>query len=93
VVSGSAYHFNYPEAMAMDRDDLFVANNAGSGGGSVTELNASTGALVRVVSGSVYKFNHPCAMAVAGGDLFVANVAGNSVTEVDASTRALVRVI
>jgi len=66
-------------------DDLFVANLNGK---SVTELNASTGALVRVVSD---QFGGPYAMAVAGADLFVANHNGTgSVTELDASTGALV---
>jgi hypothetical protein len=55
-----------------------VANEEGN---SVTELNASTGALVRVFSSAAYKFDLPVAMAVAGDDLFVANYKGNSVTE------------
>jgi hypothetical protein len=58
--------------------DLFVVTNLG---GSVTEVDVSTGAPVGVVSGPVYKFNDEAAMAVAGGYVFVANAYGNSVTE------------
>jgi hypothetical protein len=35
VVSGPAYGFNGPDAIVLDGDDLFVANNASA---SVTEL-------------------------------------------------------
>ena len=82
--------FNSPTALALRGDDLFVANPPG---GSVTELNASTGALARVISGRQYQFNGPQAPALYGDDLFAANEGGNSVTEVNASTGALVRVI
>jgi hypothetical protein len=57
VVSGPAYKFNDPVAMAVAGSDMFVANlgNSETGAGSsVTELHASTGALVRVVSGPAY---------------------------------------
>jgi hypothetical protein len=64
--------------MAVSGHDLFVANGAGN---SLTELDASTGALVRVISASSYRFNGPVAMAVSGHDLFVANGGGRSVTE------------
>ena len=73
VVSGAAYHFEAPDALAVSNGDLFVANGAGN---SLTELNASTGALVRVVSGPAYEFSVPDAMAVSGHDLFVANNGG-----------------
>ena len=66
---------------------------ANGGGNSVTELTASTPALVRVISGSAYSFNDPDAMAVAGNDLFVANEWGNSLTVLDAATGGLVRVM
>jgi outer membrane protein assembly factor BamB len=63
---------------------LWVAN-----GKSVTELNASTGKLVRVLSGEQYDFTGQPAIAVAGSHVFVVNGAGNSVTEIDASTGAV----
>jgi hypothetical protein len=64
--------------MAAVGNDLFVAN---SGGGWVTELDASTGALVSVISGSSYQFDGPDAMAAVGNDLFVANTYGDWVIE------------
>ena len=85
-----------PEAMAVYGRDLFVANSFSYGFGSVTELDASTGALVRVILGPAYGFDYPDAMVVAGGHLFVTNSppsGSGSVTELDASTGALVRVI
>jgi hypothetical protein len=65
--------------MVVSGHDLSVAT-----GGGVTELDASTGALVRVISGSSYQFYGAHAMAVSGHDLFVANTAGSSVTELPA---------
>ena len=47
---------------------------------SVTELRASTGALVRVFSGSGYGFNQPDAISSDGTDVWVANDEGESVT-------------
>jgi len=80
--------FSEPNAIAVAGDDLFVANLNGK---SVTELNASTGALVRVVSD---QFGGPYAMAVAGADLFVANHNGTgSVIEFNASRGTPVRVV
>ena len=70
--------------------DLFVANYNDA---SVTEMDASTGALVKVVSGPKYHFDEPGAIALMGTDLFVANYGSAKITEVDASTGALVRVI
>ena len=71
--------------------------------GSITELNASTGALVRVLSAPEYHFDVPDAVTLSGPYLFVANLAshltnfGNTgpglVTEVAAATGALVRAL
>ena len=46
VLSGSGYKFDGPGQMALSGPDLFVVNNFGQ---SVTELDASTGALVGVL--------------------------------------------
>jgi hypothetical protein len=69
--------------VAVSGPDLFVAN---ADRGSVTELDASTGALVRVLSRPEYGFNQPGALAVSGPDLFVANASDNSVTELPVAT-------
>ena len=61
-------------------------------GASLTEINATTGALVRVISGPAYQFGRPDAVAAASGDLWVTNE-NASVTEIDETTGALVRVV
>jgi DNA-binding beta-propeller fold protein YncE len=61
--------------------------------GSITEIDAATGALVRTVSGSGFAFDDPTALTVSGPDVFVADQGNNSVTEVALSSGALVRVI
>jgi hypothetical protein len=66
-----------PDALASSGSDLFAANFAGN---SVTEVSASTGALVRVIHGPSFKFGFPDAVAVSGSDLFVANGGGESIT-------------
>ncbi len=83
MISGSSYGFGGPVAMAVSGSDLLVANSSGN---SLTEIDASTGALVQVIPGSAYGFQAPDALAVGGSDLFVANGVGNSVTEMNAST-------
>jgi outer membrane protein assembly factor BamB len=110
VISGKAYGFCDPSAIVSRGADLFVANKGrvefsngspASSGFSVTEVDASTGALVRVISGPKYEFDSPDAVASSGPDLFVANEGncidqchgeGASVTELNASTGAVVRV-
>ncbi len=42
-------------------------------GNSVTEIDASTGALVQVISGSTYQFLGPGGLAINGSDLFGSN--------------------
>ena len=46
----------------------------------MTELSASTGALVQVISGSSYGFDDPVAISSDGTDVWVANYEGESVT-------------
>jgi outer membrane protein assembly factor BamB len=87
------YQFNQPEALAVAGEDLFVGNNPSNandphGTHSVTEINASTGALERVISGPAYQFNGPDAMTTAGLHLFVANFNSNSLTELQLPGRA-----
>ena len=51
----------------------------------VTELSASTGALVHVLSASSYD-STPDAVSSDGAHVWVANSGGNTVTELSAST-------
>ena len=67
---------------------------ANASGDSVTELSATTGALVRVIRGSSYGFDEPKGITSDGNHIWVTNEGkGNSVTELSASTGALVKVI
>jgi hypothetical protein len=66
--------------------------------GSLTEVDASSGAPVRVFPSSRYGFDTPRALAVVGPDILVANAgyaAGghSSVTEVNTTTGTLVRTL
>jgi len=58
---------------------------ANASGNCVTELSASTGALVKVLSGSNYGFDHPNAITSDGTHVWVANFYGSSVTELPGS--------
>ena len=58
---------------------------ANANGDSVTELSASTGALVKVIRGSSYGFDYPSGITSDGTHVWVANYWGNSVTEFSAS--------
>ena len=90
VIGGPQYGLADPQALAVDGDDVWVADG---NGGSVTEINAGKGALTRVVAGPQYQFADPGAIAVAGADLWVANGGSDSVTEINTATGALIRVI
>src|SRR5579862_7760741 len=61
--------FDQPSAIVRRGDEVVVA----SWGGSVTEFNVSTGALVRVFSGPRYPLPRPAGLVLKGQDLFVAN--------------------
>jgi hypothetical protein len=88
--TGSSYGFNSPVAAVVSGSDLFVAN---SGGNSVTEVNAATGALVTVVTGAQYHFDDPVALATVAGNVFVASSKNSTITEFAASTGVLVRTV
>jgi hypothetical protein len=50
--------------MALEGSDLFVGN---LGGKSVTEVDVSTGSLVRVFLGTKYRLSEPGAQRATGG--------------------------
>ena len=81
-------------AVAVDGEDLWVANTGDTG--SLTELSARDGRLVRIVSGSRYAFS-PSAVTAEGGDIWVADDPSGEnagwVTEVSSASGALVRVV
>ena len=55
------------------------------GNNTVTEIKASTGALVKVLSHPSDGFATPVSIVVHGSHVFVANVSANSITELDSS--------
>jgi len=97
-------HFNEPQAIAVSGSHVWIENMAGN---SVTELNAKTGALVRVIDAKSDAFHHPDGIAVQGSHVWVTNgnqefgmgtsnyplAKNSSVTELNASNGSLVRVI
>jgi DNA-binding beta-propeller fold protein YncE len=71
-------------AIASDGTHVWVANDSETNDGSVTELNAATGALVKVLSKSKDEFGFPDAIASDGTHVWVANGVGDSLTEFSA---------
>jgi hypothetical protein len=74
----------YPDAVAFDGTNIWVASQESPG--TVTELTASTGAVVGTYTVGTY----PIAMAFDGTNIWVANSGSNNVTELAASTGAVV---
>lgn len=104
ATAGSSYQFDHPADMIVAHGHLVVGGDtlgvllstvlsAAAFAPQLTEVNPSTGALIRVLRGGGYKFNMPGALAASGKDVFVANVQSASVTEIDADTGGVVRVI
>ena len=83
----------HPDAIAVAGNRVWVANAGDGASGWLTEIDAATGALVRIVAGQRYGLTDPVALAVDGNTLWVADGTGNAVTEVNATTGALIRVI
>jgi hypothetical protein len=95
---------NVPLAIAASPGAAWVAMNSGAKGsdiagpdGSVAELRARTGAIIRVISAVRYHVADPQADVVAGNHVWIASVnypgPGGSVTEISAANGALIRVI
>jgi hypothetical protein len=95
TVTSSAAEFNDSDGIAISGNDVWVTNTDARQltGNSITELNASTGAVVRVLNAAKYQFKGPWGIASGDNHLWVANAGGNSVTEINASNGSLVRVI
>lgn len=101
TLSGPHYGFRYPTAIAAGGARVWVANDPEtgngqsprSGDGSVTELNAADGSLVRILSGPRYAFDFPSAISVAGAHVWVASYWGDSVTELNAGDGSWIRTI
>jgi outer membrane protein assembly factor BamB len=98
TISGAKFGFVDPIALATSGDTVLVLNAGRPSAtpavaGSISEIDARTGHLLRKVSGSSFAFDDPIALAVSGPDAYIADVANNSVTEINAANGALVRVV
>jgi hypothetical protein len=93
-----------PLAITASGGVAWVAMNSGAKGsdargplGSVAELSATTGAVLRVISAPRYQVGDPQAATVADGHVWIASIdypgPGGTVTEISAATGALIRVI
>jgi hypothetical protein len=86
----SGYDFNRPTAITHDGADLFIAN----AGGSVLEMSASTGQLVRLVSSVRGDLSDPVAITTSHNMVLVLNAGrSGSLTELNARNGTLVRTI
>jgi hypothetical protein len=81
------------DAIAVAGNRVWVANASYGASGWLAEIDAATGALIRIIAGQRYGLADPVALAVDGNTLWVADGTGNAVTEVNARTGALIRVI
>jgi hypothetical protein len=75
--------------IASDGTHVWVTSTADQ----VTELLASTGAVVQTISGPSYGFDAPDGISSDGKDVWVADGGNSSVTEFTAATGALVQVL
>jgi hypothetical protein len=96
-----AYRITDPIGICSDQYDVWILNGEvgfkkHQYGDTVTELNAKTGALVRVIRHAGLGFTFASGIATNGVDLFVSSqtiAAGNHILEFNAATGALVRSI
>lgn len=88
-LQGPRYHLVRAVAMVHVGNDVWVASH----GGSLTELSAATGGVMRVITASAARLDVPTAIATDGRYLFVANRHGSHLSVLSASTGAFVRVM
>ena len=95
VYSGSAYRFNGPNSITADGRHVWVLDGFDGQDGSVTELDARTGALTRTLSSADYgfkaTFNDTAGIIDDGTHVWVGNQ--NSVTEISAGDGSFVRTL
>ncbi len=87
IISAKSGDLDYPDGIAVDAQHVWVTNKGdGQGGGSVSELNESSGALVKSFSSpsgasqAKPEFNAPDGIAVSHGHVWVANRPMSSTT-------------
>jgi hypothetical protein len=106
VIKGAKYGFNEPADVVVRGTRVWVTSGWGPRnttvqastqpnkyGGSVTEFNANSGAVVRVIKSKADHFYGSAGVALEGSHAWIANSYGNTLTELNASNGSLVRVI
>jgi len=100
VVNGLDDFFDGPVAVAARGNDVWVVSSGdknyygdGRGVGSVTELDATTGRVIRIITPQMAPFDEPRAIAISGSHVWVANLDFSSIVELNASNGSLVRLI
>jgi streptogramin lyase len=81
---------NGSSGISVSGGNVWITN---ANGNSVTELDATTGNVVRDVEGGAGGFKWPMGIASTGADVWVANLDGNSLTEINESTGSVMRVV
>ncbi len=90
-LTAAKYHLVHTTAMVVVHGDVWTAN--GGGDGTLTEIDAATGGVVRIVQADAVDADGPDALAAYGGDLWVLSAHRAHVSIVNASTGRLVRTV
>jgi outer membrane protein assembly factor BamB len=101
VFNASKYGFKTPIAVSVAGSHVWVVNEGVAGDkrgtGSLTELNAKTGALIQVISVDAAHFDNPAGIAVSNSQVWVTNLqtanGDGSVTSLNAQSGAVLRVV
>src|ERR1019366_4359541 len=82
--AGGGYDISRPLSIYSDGASVWVANN----NNSITQINASNGAFVRLLSGKPYNFSTVYSIYSNGTNVWTTNFASNSLTEFNAKSGA-----
>ncbi len=100
VVDAPGDAFDGPVAIAASGNDVWIVSSGvknyygnGRGVGSLTELNATTGRVIRVITAQAAPFDEPMSIAVSGTHVWVANLVFSSIVELNAANGSVVRLI
>jgi hypothetical protein len=80
-------HFDGPGPIVLCADRVIKATN------SLTEIDETSSAVVRVLDSSAFDFTRPVALGCGDDHLWVVDQLGNAVTEINAKTGRLLRVV
>jgi len=98
VVDAVADAFDGPVAIAVSGGNVWIASSGaknyygdGRRVGSVTEIDATTGRIVRVITAQSAPFDEPTAVVISGSDVWVANLDFSSIVELSATSGSVLR--